>query len=320
MSSNQIVYVLDPYHFDAIDYLQGSPGILLVLPTDPRIQDWHHDADVVMLRSETRLTDEDFSKAKRLRAVVKQGVGVDNIDLDSAKRHNVAVHHTPGLNSEAVAELCLALTLSLSRRICEIDHRLRAGEKVVRSKSLGVSLFQKTIGIVGMGRIGQLVAKKWIGAFDCTLVAYDPFAPKDAWQDIPHNRVDTLEELLKISDVITLHVPLTDSTRGMIGEKELWMMKQNAILVNCARGGVVDEMALTEALKKGTIWGAALDALEIEPPTKEAYGELMELSNVIITPHIGASTVENQSRSGLAVADIVLAIVQGKSNTPGRVV
>lgn len=320
MATNKKIYVLDPYHPAAISHLEQGQGITTVLSNDPRIKSWHENADAVMVRSETRLGEDDFSKATRLRVVVKQGVGVDNIDLGAAKKHGVAVHNTPSLNSEAVAELCMALTLSLSRRVCEIDRRIRRGEKIVRSKMLGMSLFQKTIGIVGMGNIGKMVAKKWIGAFQCKIIGYDPVASKGAWSDIPHERVDTLEELLKEGDVVTMHVPLINSTRGLIGEKELRMMKESAILVNCARGGVVDERALTKALKEERIWGAVLDAMEVEPPTTEAYGELLECDNVIITPHIGASTMENQSRSGIAVVDTILAVLEGKADVPGKLV
>lgn len=320
MASNHTVYILDPYHPDAISRLQQTPGITTVLPGSPRAKTWHEDADAVILRSETRLAIEDFSKAVRLRVVVKQGVGVDNIDLEAARKHNVAVHNTPALNSESVAELCVGLTLSLTRRICEVDRRIRMGEKVIRSEVLGISMFQKTVGIIGMGNIGKLVAKKWIGAFECNILGYDPIAPRDAWGDISHDRVDSLEKLLRVADVITLHVPLLDSTRGLIGERELRMMKRSAVLVNCARGGVVNEKALTKALKDGTIWGAVLDAMEIEPPTKERYGDLLECDNVIITPHVGASTMENQSRSGLAVVDVALAVLAGEGDVAGKLI
>lgn len=139
-----------------------------------------------MVRSETRLGADGFSKATRLRVVVKQGVGVDNIDLDAAKEHGVAVHNTPALNSEAVAELCMALTLSLGRWVCEAYRRIRRGEEIVRSKMLGMRLFQKTIGVIGMENIGKAVAKKWIDAFQCRIISYDPFASRGAWSDIPH--------------------------------------------------------------------------------------------------------------------------------------
>jgi D-3-phosphoglycerate dehydrogenase len=181
-----------------------------------------------------------------------------------------------------------------------------------------MSLFQKTVGVVGMGNIGKIVAKKWIGAFECSIIGYDPVAPKDAWADIPHVRVHSLDDLVEKADVITLHVPLLDSTRGLIGGKEFGLMKKNAILVNCARGGVVDEPALLVALKEKKIWGAVLDAMEVEPPTLEAYEDFLAYDNIIMTPHVGASTIENQSRSGLAVVDILLQVLDGKDGVVGK--
>lgn len=322
MTHKPAVYVLDPYHEDAIGQLQATDWIDLVLWDDPRRAQWHKDAVGVMLRSDTRLTAADFASAHRLRVVVKQGVGVDNIDLAAAKAAGVAVHNTPAINSESVAEFSLALALSLSRRVTEIDRRVRKGEKVMRSQVLGLSLFRKTVGVVGMGNIGKIAARKWIGACESRVLAYDPLAPLDAWDrdQIPHTRVDSLDELLEEADVVTLHVPLLDSTRGMVGQRELARMKDNSILINASRGGIVDEKALLEELRKMRIWGAVLDAVEVEPPTLEAYGDLLELDNVIITPHIGASTIENQSNSGLAVVRTLLAVLEGKDDVSGKVV
>lgn len=314
------VYVLDPYHPDAIFLLKSQSDIKLILPTSPEIKNWRQDATAVLLRSTTRLASADFSNAPHLKLVVKQGVGVDNIDLKSASSHGIAVHNTPALNSEAVAELALALPLALARRVGEFDRRIRRGEVVKRSEMLGVSLFRKTVGVVGMGNIGFEVAKKWRGACESKIVVYDPVAKADAWPDLPHERVKSLEELLRVSDVVTLHVPLLDSTRGMIGKKELEMMKEGAILVNCARGGIVDEKALVKALKEEIIWGAVLDAVESEPPTLEAYGELLSFDRVILTPHAGAGTADNQSRSGVAAVETLLAVLRGAKDVSGKLV
>lgn len=320
MPSPKTIFVLDPFHADAIALLQSTPGMRVVLPNDPYKSNWHTEADGVLLRSETRLTAADFQAASRLQVVVKQGVGVDNIDLQAAKVCGVAVHNTPGLNSESVAELCLALTLSLSRRVTEIDRRTRRGETVIRSESLGLSLFQKTVGIVGMGNIGTISARKWIGACQSSIISYDPFASNDAWQDIQHRRVHTLEELLQESDVISLHIPLSSTTRNLVGKNELALMKKSAILVNTARGGLVDENALLVALQMQQIWGAVLDATETEPPTLDTYRDFLELDNVILTPHIGASTRENQSNSGVSVVKTLLAVLAGEENVTGKLV
>lgn len=320
MSLARAVFVLDPYHEDAIALLQSRSNYKVILPNDALRDDWHELADAVLIRSETRLTEEDFAKQKKLKVVVKQGVGVNNIDLKAAKKHGVVVcSNTPGLNSESVAELTLTLVLTLARRVSEIDRRIRLGEKIMRSQTLGMSLFQKTIGIVGMGNIGRVVAQKWIAAMSGNIITYDPFAPEEAWSNvIEHQRVRSLEALLAASDVVTLHVPLTESTRGMIGSKQLSLMKRSAILINASRGNIVDEPALLHALKFKQIHGAALDAMEVEPPTREAYSEFFEFDNVIMTPHIGASTTENQSKSGIEVVNTVFAVLDG-TGQPGRV-
>lgn len=318
---SKTIAVLDAYHEDAAALLKATPDINIIWEDSPQRATWHGQADGVIIRSISRLTEEDFQKATpRLKVVVKQGVGVDNIDLEGAKKYGVAVHNTPALNSEAVAELSLGLTLSLSRRVAEFDRRARNGEVINRTKNLGISIFGKTVGIVGMGNIGRQAARKWIGACDAKLIGYDPVAPADAWSDIPHTRAQKLEDLVRNADIITLHVPLLPTTKGLIGEKELGLMKQNSILVNTARGGLIDETALLKELKKGKIWGAVLDAMETEPPTTAAYPELLKLNNVIVTPHVGGSTVENQRKSGCTAVRNCLAVLDGEKDIVGKLV
>ncbi|KAL2004610.1 hypothetical protein VTN00DRAFT_3346 [Thermoascus crustaceus] len=318
--SKPTIFVLDPYHADALALLQSTGTIEIMLPSDPRRARWHEFATAVLIRSETKIRAEDLSRATKLKVIVKQGVGVDNIDLSAAKARGVIVCNTPGINSESVAELTVGLALAVSRRVCEMDRAIRGGARIVRSQMLGRSLFRKTVGIVGMGNIGRMVAKKWMVAMEGEIIAYDPFVSGDLWADIPHRRASTLQDLLRDADVVTLHVPLTEQTRGLIGRGQLAMMKKDAILINCARGGIVDETALLEALRTGRIYGAALDAMDVEPPTMEAYGDgLLSCPNLIMTPHIGGSTVENQSRSGIAVVETALAVLEGKE-VPNRVV
>lgn len=316
------IYVLDPYHEDAVALLQSTEWVDVILWNDPRKADWHQHAQAVLVRSETQLQSTDFSQAKELHVVVKQGVGIDNIDLNAAKAAGVAVHNTPGINSESVAEFSLALALSLSRRIVEVDRLQQKGNKIVRSQMLGLSLFRKSVGVVGMGNIGKLSAKKWIGACEANIIGYDPIAPLDIWdqENIPHTRVQALDELLINSDVVLLHLPLLESTRGLIKARELGIMKNNAILINAARGGIVDENALLQALREKKIWGAALDAMEVEPPTLGAHRDFFGLNNVIITPHIGASTLQNQINSGVAAVKTLLAVLEGKDDVHGKVV
>lgn len=310
-----VVAVLDPYHPDALAKLQSNDDVEVLVLSESTKHAIFQRSHAVMLRSETQLSTAEFRKFDQLRYVVKQGVGVDNIDLKAAKEAGIEVYNTPGLNGEAVAELALSLALCLARRITEIDRAIRDGKTVVRSQTLGRSLFGKVLGIVGMGNIGLAFAKKWVGAMEGTIVAYDPYYKGTSWSDTLGSRisqVDDLNSLLKDADVVSLHLPLTTSTKGLISRDELAQMKPEAILLNCARGGIVDEKAMLEALESNKLAGVGLDALEIEPPTREAYGTFLRKQNVIITPHIGASTIENQARSGIAVADLAVDLVLGK--------
>lgn len=312
-----LVYMLDPYYEDAVARLQSAP-VQSILFTDPRCSNWYEDADALLIRSDTRLGEADFSKAKKLKAIVKQGVGIDNVDLDAAKRHGIMVANTPALNSEAVAELFLALSLDVARRVTELDRRARSGERINRDNALSKSLYKKTLGIIGMGNIGKIVAKKWNAAMEGKVLGYDPIAP--AWEGITHTRVQQLDELLREADVITLHVPLIPTTKGMIGEQQIALMKKDAILINAARGGLIDEAALLNALQEDRLWGVGLDTMNFEPPTVEKYGEtLFRHRNVVMTPHVGGATIENQILSGVAAVETTLDLLEGKS-VPGRLV
>ncbi|CAK4003874.1 related to SER3-3-phosphoglycerate dehydrogenase [Lecanosticta acicola] len=311
------VFVLNPYHPEALQLLKESPEIESIF--QGYSERWQDEADGILLRSESRITAQDLEAAKKLKVIVKQGVGVDNVDVEAARKANVAVCNTPAMNSESVAELTISLALAVARRLVEMDRLLLRGEKLVRSQLLGQSLFQKSIGIVGMGAVGRQVAEKWLGAMKGRVVAYDPFAPKGAWPDVEHRRVADLDSLLDSSDVVTLHVPLTDTTRNMISRRQFKLMKKNAILLNCSRGGIVNEEDLLEALEAKEIFGAALDATEVEPVTLEAYGRHLANDNLILTPHVGASTEENQSASGKFAVQTILDVLAGK-DVPNRIV
>jgi D-3-phosphoglycerate dehydrogenase len=306
------VYVIDPYHEDAVAHLQQAPNIKAILWTDDAVEEWHQKAVGLLVRSRRRLSADDFAKASKLKVVVKQGVGVDAIDLEAATKHGVQVYNTPALNSEAVAELTLTMALCLARRVGEMDRAIRRGEVLVRgSKWHSISLYQKTIGVVGMGNIGREVARKFSSAMEAKLVAYDPYFSADGWHDIAHTRVHKLEELLAVSDLVTISVPLTKQTRGLIGTEEIAQMKDRSILLNLARGGIVDESALLAALKSKKFWGVGLDATAVEPPTMGVYSEFFEAENIIITPHVGGDTIENQIHSGVAAMDTLLQVLEG---------
>jgi len=305
------VYVIGHYHEDAIVHLLGTPGIDGVLHDNPARDEWPQKAVGLLIRWDTYLGEAEFAKAAKLKVVVKQGVGVDNIDLQAAKRHGVQVYNTPGVNSEAVAELSLTLALALARLVSVMDRAIRRGEKLNRSQWFSKSLYQKTVGLVGMGNIGYELAKKWRSAMDAHLIAFDPYFPSNGWPDIPHTRVQTLQELLKSSDVVTIQVPLNKETRGLLGAKELALMKDQSILINTARGGIIDESALLEALKAKRFWGVGLDALNVEPPTLDVYKEFLREENVLMTPHVGGDTFETQIRSGVAAVDTLLSALSG---------
>ena len=316
------VYIVDPYHDDAITKLKEQLSLDLILPDDPRKEDFLDHATAVLVRSETTIDAESIRRAHSgLKYIIKQGVGVDNIDIAAAQEKGIQVFNTPGLNGEAVAELTIALAMCVARRVCEFDRKIRNGEKVVRSQMLGKSLFGKTLGVIGMGNIGLEVAKKWRAAMGGPVVAYDPYSKEGAWSDefkIGFRRMDRLEAVLEAAEVLTLHVPLTKGTLNLLSTREFELMPKGAILLNCARGGVVDEAALLQSLNDGHLYGAGLDAMQYEPPTLSAYGStLLSHPRVIMTPHVGASTAENQERSGMAAVNIVVALLnEDAANIP----
>lgn len=302
------VFVLDVFHEAGMELIERHADV--VRWDDPRVGAWREEADGLMVRL-TRLGEADFAAAKHLRAIAKQGVGIENIDLTSAARHGVLVCNTPGVNSEAVAEIALALGLCAGRRIAEMDRVMRAGGTIKRDRYLGVEAAGRTVGIIGMGNIGTRVARKWRGAFDATLIGYDPYVPAETWPDLPHVRATSLDALLEASDLVTIHCPLTDETHHMIGAAEFARMKPRAILVNAARGGIVDEVALHDALTNGRLFAAGLDVFEVEPPTT-ATTPLLSLPNVVATPHAAGGTEETQIRSATLVAEQLLAALAGE--------
>jgi D-3-phosphoglycerate dehydrogenase len=301
------VYVLDSFYPTGIEF--AAERAELVLWDDPRVKNWHEDADGVMVRM-TPIRAGDLARAKKLRVISKQGVGIETIDLVAARARGVTVCRTPGVNKEAVAELALALALSVTRRVAQFDRDIRSGGVVERSDFLGMESWQKTVGIVGMGNIGTLVARKWHAAFDARIVAYDPYVPADIWPDIPHRRANSLAELLPLADILTLHLPLTDESQGMIGAAALALMKPSAVVMNTSRGGIVDELALYDAIVAGRLFGAGLDVFEREPPT--AAHPLMRLPTVVATPHAGGGTYETQARSSLLVAQQLFDALAGR--------
>jgi D-3-phosphoglycerate dehydrogenase len=275
------------------------------------------DYDGLIVRSATKVTAELIERAPNLKVIGRAGVGVDTIDVDAATERGIAVLTAPAGNTISAAELTLALTLALARRVPAADRSMKAGQWDRKSFS-GTELYGKTLGLVGAGRIGGEVAKR-ARAFGMQVVAFDPFLIAERALTLGIERVE-LEELLRRADVVSLHVPLTDATAGLLGDRELALMKPTAVIINAARGGVVSEAALVRALQAKQIGGAALDVFEQEP--LPADHPLRSLDNVILTPHLGASTAEAQQNVALEIAEAVrAALIDGDLaravNAPG---
>ena len=276
-------------------------------PTPAELADALAETDAVLVRSATKITKESLARATRLKVIGRAGVGVDTIDVDAATEKGIAVLTAPAGNTIAAAELTLALLLAFVRRVPAADRSMRAGEWE-RSKFTGSELYGKTLGLVGAGRIGGEVARR-AKAFGMTIIAFDPHLSAERAEDLEIGLV-SLEEVLRGSDVVSLHAPMTEQTAGLIGAAQLAMMKPQAVLVNVARGGLVDEDALVAALKEKRIAGAAVDVYGAEP--LPADHPLRKLDSVVLTPHLGASTAEAQRNVANEIAEAVrAALIEG---------
>ena len=264
------------------------------------------DAHAVLIRSATQIDAEALAAAPALKVVARAGVGLDNVDIKAATEAGVMVVNAPTSNIISAAELTIGHILSLARHIPAAHGSLAAGEWK-RSKYTGVELYEKTVGIIGLGRIGALIAAR-LQAFGVEIIAYDPYVTATRAQQLGATLV-SLDELLERSDFVTIHMPKTPETTGMIGTDELRRMKPTAYVVNVARGGLIDEDALHVALTTGEIAGAGLDVFVHEPPVDT---KLLSLPNVVVTPHLGASTDEAQEKAGVSVARSVRLALEGE--------
>ena len=244
----------------------------------------------IVVRSQTKITSKVIEAAKQLKVVGRAGVGVDNVDVDAATRRGVIVMNTPGGNTVSTAEHAFSLLVSIARNIPQADASMKAG-KWDRKSFEGVELHGKTIGIFGMGRIGTEIARRVI-AFGMRAIAYDPYLSPSRARSLQVELFEDLDQVLAQSDFVTMHMPLTAETKHLINADRIAKMKRGARIVNCARGGLIDEQALFEALQSGQIAAAALDVYETEPPPADFA--LRALPNVVFTPHLGASTAEAQ--------------------------
>lgn len=253
-------------------------------------------ADAVVIRSNNEITAQVLAAATRLRVVGRAGTGVDNVDVDAATQRGVLVMNTPGANSISTAEHTLSMMLALARRIPAADRSVKAG-KWERGKFQGVELYGKTLGIVGLGRIGVLIARR-AAAFGMKVMAYDPFVAPETLKDTSL-QMAPLDDVLRAADFITVHTPLTPKTTHLISGREFALMRPGVRILNCARGGIVDEDALCDAIDAGKVAGAALDVFEQEPP---AGSRVVGYDQIVMTPHLGASTEEAQRNVGIAIA------------------
>jgi D-3-phosphoglycerate dehydrogenase / 2-oxoglutarate reductase len=301
------VLITDGLDSNGIDLLKKSievvekPGI-----TPEDLLNEIGDYDALIVRGRTKVIQAVFDAGKKLKVVGRAGVGVDNIDLVSAKAHGVTVVNSPVATTIAVAELTMALMLSAVREVARADASLKVG-KWIKKEFEGAELSGRTLGVIGFGRIGAAVAKR-AAAFDMTILGYDPMVPADEIARRGGNPV-SMDDLLKQSDIITMHLPLTPDTKGMLNTDAFDKMKQGVYIICAARGGVIDETALLSALNSGKAAGAALDVFEVEPP---GLTDLVVHPKVVCTPHVGAQTVEAQSRAANDIAEEILAALNDR--------
>lgn len=272
--------------------------------------------DAVITRSGTSVTPDLLENTGKLKMIGRAGVGLDNVDIEAASKKGLIVMNAPTGNTLAAVELTMGMMLAAARKIPAADSSVRAGEWD-RKRFMGIQLYNKILGIVGMGRIGTNVALR-ARAFGMRIMVFDPYIKKEKAEAIGAVLCQTIDEVLKVADVLTLHTPLTTETRGIISKERIGMMKKGSILINCARGGLLDENALCEAVKSGHLFSAATDVFEEEPPVNTP---LISTPNLFITPHIGANTHEGQKGVAVIICEQVLNALHGRPyqyavNTP----
>lgn len=302
------VLVSDPIAEEGVEILRrvADVDVKLGLSKD-QLAEIIGDYDALAVRSETKVTADVIAQASKLKIIGRAGVGVDNIDVEAATRRGILVVNSPEGNTVAAAELTVAMLLALARNIAPADASLRAGEWK-RSKFVGSEVYHKTLGVVGLGKIGREVARR-AQSFEMDILGYDPYLEPEQAERLGIKLVD-LPTLYKNSDYISVHVPKTKDTLGMIGADELATMKPTVRLINCARGGIIDETALAEAAKAGRIAGAAIDVFTTEPAPTD--NPLLGIPNILTTPHLGASTEEAQVNVAIDIAEQIADVLSGK--------
>jgi len=298
------VLVADPLAQNGLDLLREQLEVVVASESGPLLETIRQ-SDALIVRSRTRVTADLLDRASKLQLVARAGIGVDNIDVPAATERGILVINAPLGNVRSTAEHTVALIFALARRLVAADGAVRSG--AWKSGYEGTQLAGKRLGVVGIGKVGSMVASI-ASAIGMEVVAYDPYLPGDAWVSLGVPQLD-LPELLATSDVVTLHVPISSETRHLVGKTELRSMKPGSYLVNCARGGLVDELNLAAALRDGHLAGAALDVFEQEPLQDSP---LLAAPNVILTPHVAASTQEAQAQVSTDIAAQVLDFFAGR--------
>lgn len=304
------VLISDPLSNEGIQALLEAPDVEVVRQTglsEEELIDIIGDFDALLVRSQTKVTRNVIEHAKKLKIIGRAGVGVDNIDLEAATEHGIIVVNAPDGNTISTAEHTFSMLMALARKIPQAYLKLK-NQVWDRKSFIGVELNGKTLSIIGLGRIGTEVAKR-AKAFNMTVYAYDPFLTPERAEKLGVHFAATLEEAIKVADFITVHTPLIKETKHMISHEQFKLMKDGVLILNCARGGIIDEQALYEAIVNKKVAGAALDVFEEEPAINNP---LLELDEVIATPHLGASTVEAQENVAIDVSQEVLNVLRGK--------
>jgi len=304
MSPHKIL-VADPISEKGIELLKSVPSfdveVKLGLKAEADFAAAAADADAIIVRSGVKVTAKVMEAAPKLKVVGRAGVGVDNIDIPTASKRGVVVMNTPGGNTISTAEQAFTLMMSLARKTPQAHASMVAG-KFDRKSYSGTEVYGKTLAVLGMGRIGAEFAKRAL-AFGMKVVAYDPYLSKSRAESLGVELRDDLDEAVKDADFITMHMPLTPETKHMINEKRIVILKKGVRIINCARGGLIDDNALAAALESGQVGGAALDVYEVEPPPADY--PVMKAPNTVFTPHLGASTDEAQENVGTEIAEAV---------------
>lgn len=304
------ILITDKLAQEGIDLINSTEGAEVVVnlgPSEDELAKMIGEYDGLLVRSGTKVTEKVLENPGRLKAIGRAGVGVDNIDVAEAHKKGIVVMNTPGGNTISVAEHVFALMLALSRNIVPGSNSLKSGAWD-RKKFMGYQLNKKVLGIIGLGKIGMAVAKM-AAAFNMKIIGYDPYIiPPDA-KEAGIEITDSAEKIYKQADYITVHVPKNEQTINMIGAEQIKMMKPTVRLINTARGGIINEDALYDALAENKIAGAALDVYPQEPPENRRF---TEFDSCLAVPHLGASTVEAQIEVGVEAAQLVLDYLQGK--------